>query len=69
MTRTVPWPRDLVWMTLMVVPALTDDDFLSTQGDVWDTQWDIFMALCGATVAVLTLSRVNDRAIAKRLAQ
>jgi hypothetical protein len=27
----------------------------------------MFMALCGATVAVLTLSRVHDRAIAKRV--
>ena len=22
--------------------------FLGTQGDVWDTQWDMFLALCGA---------------------
>jgi putative membrane protein len=39
------------------------------QGDVWDTQWDMFMALCGALIAILTLSRVHDRAIAKRAAR
>ncbi len=38
--------------------------FLGTQGDVWDTQWDMFLALCGAIVALLTLSRVHDRQLA-----
>jgi putative membrane protein len=37
------------------------DAFLATQGDVWDTQWDMFCALIGATVSVLVLSRVHDR--------
>jgi putative membrane protein len=36
-------------------------DFLGTQGDVWDTQWDMFCALIGATVSVLLLSRLHDR--------
>lgn len=36
------------------------DAFLGTQGDVWDTQWDMFMAFIGATTCVLTLSRVHD---------
>src|SRR5215208_1965188 len=39
--------------------------FLGTQGDVWDTQWDMFMALVGATAALLLLSRVHDRQIAR----
>lgn len=39
--------------------------FLGTQGDVWDTQWDMFMALIGAIVSQLVLSRVHDRALAK----
>ena len=37
------------------------DAFLGTQGDVWDTQWDMFMALVGALSALLLLSRVHDR--------
>jgi putative membrane protein len=37
------------------------DEFLGTQGDQWDTQWDMFLALAGATVALLTLSRWHDR--------
>ena len=35
--------------------------FLGTQGDVWDTQWDMFLAGCGAIAAQLSLSRVHDR--------
>lgn len=31
--------------------------FLGTQGDIWDTQWDMFMALCGASLAILIISR------------
>ncbi|MFD8808781.1 DUF2238 domain-containing protein [Streptomyces sp. NPDC059597] len=37
------------------------DAFLATQGDVWDTQWDMFCALIGAVVSLLLLSRVHDR--------
>lgn len=36
-------------------------EFLGTQGDVWDTQWDMFMAGVGAVTAVVLLSRWHDR--------
>lgn len=32
-----------------------------TQGDVWDTQWDMFCALVGSVLALLLLGRVHDR--------
>ncbi|MDQ5856819.1 MAG: DUF2238 domain-containing protein [Acidobacteriota bacterium] len=38
--------------------------FLGTQGDVWDTQWDMFLALCGAIAAQLLLSRRHERELA-----
>jgi putative membrane protein len=38
--------------------------FLGTQGDVWDTQWDMFLALCGALIAQLALGRWHDGQIA-----
>jgi putative membrane protein len=38
--------------------------FLGTQGDVWDTQWDMFLAFVGAVAAQLTLSRLHDRQLA-----
>jgi putative membrane protein len=39
--------------------------FLGTQGDVWDTQWDMFLATVGAITALLVLSRVHDRDLRK----
>jgi len=38
--------------------------FLATQGDVWDTQWDMFLALLGALSSQLLLSRWHDRQLA-----
>jgi putative membrane protein len=35
--------------------------FLGTQGDPWDTQWDMQLALVGAITALVILSRVHDR--------
>jgi putative membrane protein len=49
-----------------VASGTVADSFLATQGDVWDTQWDMFMALSGAIVAQLTLSRLHDRQLAAR---
>lgn len=39
--------------------------FLGTQGDVWDTQADMFLALIGALVAVIFLRKPHDRSIGK----
>lgn len=38
--------------------------FLGTQGDQWDTQWDMFLALVGAAAALALLARLHDRQIA-----
>ena len=37
------------------------DEFLGTQGDPWDTQSDMFMAVLGGSTALLLLSRLHDR--------
>jgi len=37
------------------------DEFLGTQGDVWDTQWDMFLAGVGAITSLLLLSRLHNR--------
>ena len=39
------------------------NEFLGTQGDPWDTQSDMFLALIGAVSALLLLSRIHDRQI------
>ena len=40
-------------------------DFLGSQGDVWDAQWDMFCALIGAALAPLLLGRLHDRQLAR----
>lgn len=37
------------------------DAFLGAQGDVWDTQWDMLIALAGAVTAQVFLVKVHDR--------
>lgn len=39
------------------------EDFLGTQGYIWDTQSDMFMALIGAVTALLVLGRLHDRQV------
>ena len=40
------------------------DEFLGTQGYVWDTQSDMFYALIGSVIALALLSRLHDRQLA-----
>ena len=42
------------------------EEFLGTQGDPWDTQADMFMAITGAASALLLLSRLHDRQLSRR---
>lgn len=35
--------------------------FLATQGDIWDTQWDMFLAFSGAIFAQLLLAKMHMR--------
>ncbi len=45
------------------------NDFLGTQGDAWDTQWDMFLAIVGAVTAQLLLARTHDRALQRLLTE
>lgn len=51
------------WVALLAGQGA--EDFLGTQGDPWDTQSDMFMALLGALLSVTLLARVHDRQIAR----
>ena len=46
------------WAALLVGDSAAA--FLGTQGDVWDTQWDMFLALLGAVAAQQLLARAHD---------
>ena len=47
------------WSALIAGDGATE--FLGTQGDPWDTQWDMFLALIGAITAQLLLGPWHDR--------
>lgn len=51
------------WVALLSNEAA--DAFLGTQGYIWDTQSDMFLALLGAVSALALLSRVHDRQLAR----
>lgn len=51
------------WVALWV--GASSEAFLGTQGYVWDTQSDMFYALCGALVALLVMARWHDRQISE----
>ena len=48
------------WWTALISEEASSA-FLGTQGDVWDTQWDMFLALIGALLSQLLLGRLHDR--------
>lgn len=54
------------WVALIMGGSA--DAFLALQGDVWDTQWDMFLALCGAIISLLLLSRLHNRQL-RRIAE
>jgi putative membrane protein len=42
------------------------DSFLATQGDIWDTQWDMLLALIGCLASQLLLSGWHDKQLSRR---
>ncbi|MCF7980586.1 MAG: DUF2238 domain-containing protein [Pseudomonadales bacterium] len=57
----------LEWWTAIAAEEASVD-FLGTQGDGWDTQWDMFLALLGALASQLIFAHPHNRAI-KQLQQ
>lgn len=49
------------WCAILLKQAA--DQFLATQGDPWDTQWDMFLAFIGAVLALLVLRHLHDRSM------
>lgn len=54
---------ELLEWAAALLSAEAAESFLGTQGDGWDTQWDMFLAGCGAIAAMLLVSRLHDRSI------
>ena len=54
---------ELVEWAAALVMGQGADEFLGTQGDMWDTQSDMFLALIGALCMLILLSRWHNRQI------
>jgi len=54
----------LEWWAALLMGAKAES-FLGTQGDVWDTQWDMCLALVGAIVGQWLLAGRHDRQLAR----
>ncbi|MEK6324586.1 MAG: DUF2238 domain-containing protein [Acidobacteriota bacterium] len=55
---------ELLEWTVSALTGSAGDAFLGTQGDVFDTQKDMAMALVGAVTALVTLSNRHDKQLA-----
>ena len=53
----------LEWWVTLIVAGDVGTAFLGSQGDVWDAQWDMFLALLGAAVVLPLFGRQHDRSM------
>ncbi|AUO09344.1 membrane protein [Paenibacillus jamilae] len=52
---------ELIEFAVAKATGTAAEAFLGTQGDVWDTQWDMLLAFIGALTAVILLSGVHNK--------
>ncbi|MDD3365425.1 MAG: DUF2238 domain-containing protein [Syntrophomonas sp.] len=57
---------ELIEFLVSVVTGTAAEAFLGTQGDIWDTQRDMLMALIGSILALLSLSSLHDKYITQQ---
>lgn len=55
----------LEWWTALLAAPDVGVAFLGSQGDVWDAQWDMLLALLGAMVVLPLLGAAHDRSMAR----
>jgi putative membrane protein len=55
----------LEWWVTLIVASDVGQAFLGSQGDVWDAQWDMLLALLGAGASLLLGSGLHDRSMAR----
>jgi putative membrane protein len=53
----------LEWWTAVLAAPEAGAAFLGSQGDVWDAQWDMFLAMSGALLVQLACARAHDRQV------
>jgi putative membrane protein len=50
----------LEWWITLIVASDVGQAFLGSQGDIWDAQWDMFLAVVGAAAALALFARAHD---------
>ena len=55
----------LEWWVTLIVAGDTGTAFLGSQGDVWDAQWDMLLALVGSMLACWLFGAAHDRSMAR----
>jgi putative membrane protein len=55
----------LEWWVALLVASDVGTAFLGSQGDIWDAQWDMLLALVGAAVALSVFGHLHDRSMAR----
>lgn len=56
------------WSAYLVAPDV-GQAFLGSQGDPWDAQWDMLLALIGAVVGLVALGPLHERSLRRVLAR
>jgi putative membrane protein len=57
------------WGSTYVVAPEVGQAFLGSQGDAWDTQWDMLWALIGAATGLVVLGPLHERSLARLMAR
>lgn len=58
---------ELIEWWIAVISKTGATEFLATQGDIWDTQWDMFLALIGSIVAQIVLRKYHRKSLQEYL--
>ena len=56
---------ELLEFAVAMATGSAADAFLGSQGDVWDTQWDMTFCLIGTICMLVFMTRLHDRALAR----
>ncbi|MEH7886733.1 DUF2238 domain-containing protein [Bacillus sp. JJ1609] len=56
------------WLFAMLAKGgRVSKDFLGTQGDIWDTQWDMVLSFAGSIIALILLTKMHDQLLKREI--
>lgn len=58
----------IVWICFIISKGgKKAKNFLGTQGDMWDAQWDMLLTLAGTIISLVFLSKLHNKLLRKEL--